>query len=71
MLNITGWSNQCGPYNNRTLSLWPTGPARERTGNERSRLGAFPSFAYSEVGLLTFVYATDPEGNIIELQSWK
>jgi predicted enzyme related to lactoylglutathione lyase len=24
-----------------------------------------------ELGLLTFVYATDPEGNIIELQSWK
>jgi predicted enzyme related to lactoylglutathione lyase len=23
------------------------------------------------VGLLTFVYATDPEGNIIELQNWK
>jgi predicted enzyme related to lactoylglutathione lyase len=23
------------------------------------------------VGVLTFVYATDPEGNIIELQSWK
>jgi predicted enzyme related to lactoylglutathione lyase len=23
------------------------------------------------VGLLTFVYALDPEGNIIELQSWK
>ena len=23
------------------------------------------------VGILTFVYATDPEGNIIELQSWK
>jgi len=23
------------------------------------------------VGLLTFVYATDPEGNIIELQSWE
>jgi len=23
------------------------------------------------VGLLTFVYARDPEGNIIELQSWK
>ncbi len=22
------------------------------------------------VGLLTFVYATDPEGNIVELQSW-
>ena len=23
------------------------------------------------VGLLTFVYAADPEGNIVELQSWK
>lgn len=23
------------------------------------------------VGLFTFVYATDPEGNIIELQSWR
>ena len=23
------------------------------------------------VGVLTFVYATDPEGNIVELQSWK
>jgi catechol 2,3-dioxygenase-like lactoylglutathione lyase family enzyme len=23
------------------------------------------------VGILTFVYAADPEGNIVELQSWK
>lgn len=26
---------------------------------------------YPELGLLTFVYARDPEGNFVELQNWK
>lgn len=33
-------------------------------------LGEIASHEVPSVGLLTFVYATDPEGNIIELQSW-
>jgi predicted enzyme related to lactoylglutathione lyase len=34
-------------------------------------LGNVTTHKVEGVGLLTFVYATDPEGNIIELQSWK
>jgi predicted enzyme related to lactoylglutathione lyase len=33
-------------------------------------IGEVVSQAVAGVGLLTFVYATDPEGNIVELQSW-
>jgi catechol 2,3-dioxygenase-like lactoylglutathione lyase family enzyme len=39
--------------------------------NGGSRLGDVTSSAIEGLGLLTFVYLTDPEGNIIELQSWK
>lgn len=34
-------------------------------------VGEITSHEVEGVGLLTFVYATDPEGNIIELQQWK
>jgi hypothetical protein len=33
-------------------------------------LGEVVSHQVSGVGKLTFVYATDPEGNIVELQHW-
>jgi predicted enzyme related to lactoylglutathione lyase len=36
-----------------------------------SKLGDVTSAEVEGVGLLTFVYLTDPEGNIIELQSWR
>ncbi len=35
------------------------------------RIGEVVSSEVEGVGLLTFVYAADPEGNIIELQSWQ
>lgn len=35
-----------------------------------SRVGEVASATIDGVGLLTFVYLADPEGNIIELQSW-
>ena len=35
------------------------------------QLGKVVSKEFPELGLLTFVYAKDPEGNIIELQNWK
>jgi predicted enzyme related to lactoylglutathione lyase len=34
-------------------------------------LGHVTSREVKGVGVLTFVYATDPEGNIVELQSWQ
>jgi len=34
-------------------------------------LGQVTSHEVKGVGVLTFVYATDPEGNIVELQSWQ
>ncbi len=34
-------------------------------------VGKVVSREVTGVGVITFVYATDPEGNIIELQSWK
>jgi predicted enzyme related to lactoylglutathione lyase len=36
-----------------------------------SALGVVSSHPVPGVGLLTFVYAMDPEGNVIELQSWR
>ena len=36
-----------------------------------SKVGDITSGEVEGVGLLTFVYLADPEGNIIELQSWK
>lgn len=35
-----------------------------------SRMGSISTSNVEGVGLLTFVYLADPEGNIIELQSW-
>jgi len=35
------------------------------------QLGKVVTKEIPEVGTLTFVYAKDPEGNIIELQNWK
>lgn len=39
--------------------------------NGGSRLGEVAKTRIEGVGLLTVVYARDPEGNIIELQNWK
>ncbi|MBN2178508.1 MAG: VOC family protein [Deltaproteobacteria bacterium] len=39
--------------------------------NGGSKLGEVTSAEVKGVGLLTFVYLADPEGNIIELQSWR
>ena len=36
-----------------------------------SLLGELTTNPVEGVGLLTFVYTRDPEGNVIELQSWK
>ncbi len=36
-----------------------------------SRLGKIASHAVSGVGNITFVYARDPDGNILEIQSWE
>jgi len=35
------------------------------------KIGEIASSEVKGVGLLTFVYCADPEGNIIELQAWK
>jgi catechol 2,3-dioxygenase-like lactoylglutathione lyase family enzyme len=35
-----------------------------------SRLGEVVTFEVADAGTITFTYARDPEGNIIELQSW-
>lgn len=39
--------------------------------NGGGAVGDVTSHEVEGVGLLSFVYATDPEGNIVELQSWK
>ncbi len=36
-----------------------------------SVLGEIVQREYPELGLLTFVYARDPEGNFIEIQNWR
>ena len=36
-----------------------------------NKVGDITSSEVKGVGLLTFVYCADPEGNIIELQAWK
>ena len=36
-----------------------------------TKVGDITSSEVQGVGLLTFVYLADPEGNIIELQAWK
>jgi len=38
--------------------------------NGGSKLGEISSSEVKGVGILTFIYMTDPEGNIVELQSW-
>lgn len=35
------------------------------------RYGSLEEREYESVGILTVVYAEDPEGNIIEIQNWK
>lgn len=44
---------------------------REVLSHGGSEVGKTVSRQIPGVGLLTFVYVADPEGNIIELQSWK
>lgn len=36
-----------------------------------TKVGDITSAEVAGVGLVTFIYVADPEGNIIELQSWK
>lgn len=43
----------------------------EVISNGGGRLGKTVTKYIDDVGTLTFVYATDPEGNSIELQNWK
>ncbi len=43
----------------------------EVLSNGGCKVGDIVSSAVEGVGLLTFTYVADPEGNIIELQSWK
>ena len=38
--------------------------------NGGARYGEVVQNRYPELGLLTAVYAADPEGNILEIQSW-
>lgn len=44
---------------------------REVLSHGGSAVGKVVSRDVPGVGLLTFVYVSDPEGNIIELQNWK
>ena len=44
---------------------------REVLGHGGTQLGRVVTKDIEEAGLLTFVYARDPDGNIIELQNWK
>lgn len=39
--------------------------------NGGSKFGEIVQKDYPELGLLTVIYARDPEGNFIELQNWK
>jgi predicted enzyme related to lactoylglutathione lyase len=43
----------------------------EVLANGGSKVGDIASSQIAGVGILTFVYLADPEGNIIELQAWK
>jgi len=45
--------------------------AAEVLKNGGRRVGEITSSEIEGVGLLTFVYVTDPEDNIIEIQSWR
>jgi predicted enzyme related to lactoylglutathione lyase len=47
------------------------GALQEVLSHGGSAVGKVVSRDVPGVGLLTFVYASDPEGNIIELQNWK
>ncbi|MFN8672464.1 MAG: VOC family protein [Candidatus Sericytochromatia bacterium] len=38
--------------------------------NGAKKLGEISEFYVENVGLLTFIYISDPDGNIIELQNW-
>ncbi len=39
--------------------------------NGGRKIGDIASSALEGVGILTFIYVADPEGNIVELQTWK
>ena len=45
--------------------------AQEVLQHGGTRIGEITSAEVVGVGLITFVYLADPEGNIIELQTWK
>ena len=44
---------------------------REVLSHGGSAVGKVVEHSVPGVGVLTFIYAADPEGNIIELQNWK
>jgi catechol 2,3-dioxygenase-like lactoylglutathione lyase family enzyme len=44
---------------------------KEIISHDGSKLGEIVETQIPGVGFLTFVYAKDPDGNFIELQSWK
>jgi len=46
------------------------GILQKMISNGGDKLGEIVEHEVEGVGLLTFTYATDPEGNIIEIQSW-
>jgi predicted enzyme related to lactoylglutathione lyase len=48
-----------------------TGMTAKIIENGGSKFGDIVTSKIKEVGVLTFIYSADPEGNIIELQSWK
>ena len=39
--------------------------------NGGRKCGEISNFVISDVGEISFVYARDPEGNLIEIQHWK
>jgi len=39
--------------------------------NDGEKLGEVVINDYGDIGILTAVYARDPEGNVIEIQNWK
>jgi len=47
------------------------GILQKMISNGAAKLGEVVEKEVEGVGLLTFTYATDPEGNIIEIQNWE
>ena len=65
MINASGFSHIAFIVDNVDLAL------DEIIAFGGSRLGETVSTEINGIGNIKFVYAKDPDGNIIELQSWK